>query len=109
MITLLEIRRYASHLINSRMEIFVDGGFRRGTDVLKALALGARAVGLGRPFLYSLTGGYGEAGFRRMVQILRQELETNMALAGATKISEVVPEMVNTQRLEKEVIGCVKL
>ncbi|ETI25286.1 hypothetical protein G647_04661 [Cladophialophora carrionii CBS 160.54] len=109
MVTLLEIRRYAPHLINSRMEIFVDGGFRRGTDVLKALALGARAVGLGRPFLYSLTGNYGEAGFRRMVQILRKELETNMALAGATTISEIVPAMVNTQRLEREVTGVVKL
>jgi L-lactate dehydrogenase (cytochrome) len=109
MVTLLEIRRYAPHLIDSRMEIFVDGGIRRGTDVLKALALGARAVGLGRPFLYSLTGGYGEAGFRRMVDILREELKTNMALAGATGIPEIVPEMVNTQRLEREVIGSVKL
>ena len=91
------------------VQIFVDGAFRRGTDVLKALALGARAVGLGRPFLYSLTGGYGEAGFRRMVQILRKELESNMALAGATKISEIVPEMVNTLRLEREVINFAKL
>ena len=47
------------------MEIYIDGGIRRGTDVLKALALGARAVGLGRPFLYSLAAGYGEAGVRR--------------------------------------------
>lgn len=109
MVTLLEIRRYAPHLINSRMEIFVDGGIRRGTDIIKALALGARAVGLGRPFLFSLTGGYGKAGFRRMVQILREELESNMALAGATKISGIVPQMVNTKRLEKEVIGGVKL
>ncbi|KAG9788302.1 L-lactate dehydrogenase (cytochrome) [Exophiala dermatitidis] len=109
MITLLEIRRYAPFLINSKMEIFVDGGIRRGTDVLKALALGARAVGLGRPFLYSLTGGYGEAGFRRMVQILREELEGNMALAGASQIREIKAEMVNTKRLEKEVIGSVKL
>ena len=91
------------------MQIFVDGGVRRGTDILKALALGARAVGLGRPFLYSLTGGYGEAGFRHMVQILRKELESNLALIGTTRISEIVPEMVNTQRLEKEIIGSVKL
>ncbi|KIW28349.1 uncharacterized protein PV07_08022 [Cladophialophora immunda] len=109
MITLLEIRRYAPHLLNSRMEVFLDGEIRRGTDILKALALGVRAVGLGRPFLFSLTGGYGEAGFRRMVQILREELEGNMALAGATRISELVPEMVNTQRLDKEVIGSIKL
>ncbi|KAJ4509086.1 hypothetical protein HRR75_006055 [Exophiala dermatitidis] len=94
---------------DTKMEIFVDGGIRRGTDVLKALALGARAVGLGRPFLYSLTGGYGEAGFRRMVQILREELEGNMALAGASQIREIKAEMVNAKRLEKEVIGSVKL
>ncbi|KIW87384.1 uncharacterized protein Z519_12020 [Cladophialophora bantiana CBS 173.52] len=109
MVTLLEIRRYAPHLINGRMEVFLDGEIRRGTDILKALALGVRAVGLGRPFLFSLTGGYGEAGFRRMVQILREELECNMALAGATSIGELVPEMVNTQRLDKEVIGSIKL
>ncbi|OAP58658.1 hypothetical protein AYL99_07748 [Fonsecaea erecta] len=109
MVTLLEIRRYAPHLLNGRMEVFLDGEIRRGTDILKALALGVRAVGLGRPFLFSLTGGYGEAGFRRMVQILREELEGNMALAGATRISELVPEMVNTQRLSKEVIGTIKL
>lgn len=109
MITLLEIRKYAPFLLNSRMEIFLDGGIRRGTDILKALALGARAVGLGRPFLYSLTGGYGKAGFRRLVQILREELEGNMALAGATTIEEIVPEMVNSKRLEKEVVGSVKL
>ncbi|OAL27800.1 hypothetical protein AYO20_09653 [Fonsecaea nubica] len=109
MITLLEIRRYAPHLLNGPMEVFLDGEIRRGTDILKALALGVRAVGLGRPFLFSLTGGYGEAGFRRMVQILREELQGNMALSGATRITEIVPEMVNTQRLDKEVIGSVKL
>ncbi|OAL31197.1 hypothetical protein AYO22_01230 [Fonsecaea multimorphosa] len=109
MITLLEIRRYAPHLLNGRMEMFLDGEIRRGTDILKALALGVRAVGLGRPFLFSLTGGYGEAGFRRMVQILREELEGNMALAGATRVSELVPAMVNTQRLDNEVIGSIKL
>lgn len=53
------------------MEIYIDGGIRRGTDVIKALALGATAVGIGRPFLYSMAAGYGEEGVRRMVQILR--------------------------------------
>ena len=62
MLTLLEIRRYAKYLIDSRMEIFADGGFRRGTDVLKALAVGARAVGVGLSFLFSLTGDTGRLG-----------------------------------------------
>ncbi|KAK1533254.1 glycolate oxidase [Colletotrichum paranaense] len=113
MLTLLEIRRYAPHLLfpktRVKFQIFIDGGIRRGTDVLKAIALGATAVGIGRPFLYSMTAGYGEAGVRRLVQILRHELQTNMALAGATSVEEIVPEMVNSERAEKEVTGRVKL
>ncbi|KAF9875135.1 hypothetical protein CkaCkLH20_07401 [Colletotrichum karsti] len=112
-LTLLEIRRYAPQLLapetKARFQIFVDGGIRRGTDILKALALGASAVGIGRPFLYSMTAGYGEAGVRRLVQILRHELETNMALAGAARVEDIVPEMVNSERAEKEVTGRVKL
>ncbi|KAF4822166.1 (S)-mandelate dehydrogenase [Colletotrichum siamense] len=113
MVTLLEIRRYAPHLLapetKAKFQVFVDGGIRRGTDVLKALALGASAVGIGRPFLYSMTAGYGEAGVRRLIQILRHELETNMALAGAASIEDIVPELVNSERAEKEVTGRVKL
>ncbi|WQF82685.1 Putative FMN-dependent dehydrogenase, cytochrome b5-like heme/steroid binding protein [Colletotrichum destructivum] len=113
MVTLLEIRRYAPHLLapetRAGFQVFVDGGIRRGTDVLKALALGATAVGIGRPFLYSMTAGYGEAGVRRLVRILRHELETNMALAGAKTVGDIVPEMVNSERAEKEVTGRVKL
>ncbi|WYZ39579.1 hypothetical protein EsH8_III_001493 [Colletotrichum jinshuiense] len=113
MLTLLEIRRYAPHLLapaaRARFQVLVDGGVRRGTDVLKALALGAAAVGVGRPFLYSMTAGYGEAGARRLVRILRRELETNMALAGAATLADIVPEMVNSERAEREVTGRVKL
>ncbi|KAL0937192.1 glycolate oxidase [Colletotrichum truncatum] len=113
MLTLLEIRRYAPHLLapeaKKKFQVFVDGGIRRGTDILKALALGASAVGIGRPFLYSMTAGYGEAGIRRLLQILRHELETNMALAGAASVKDIVPELVNSERAEKEVTGRVKL
>jgi L-lactate dehydrogenase (cytochrome) len=84
------------------MQIFVDGGIRRGTDVLKALALGATAVGMGRPFLYSMCAGYGQEGTRHLIQILRDEIETNMALVGATKIAEIERGMVNTARLERD-------
>ncbi|KAJ5189032.1 hypothetical protein N7491_005356 [Penicillium cf. griseofulvum] len=100
LLTLLEIRKFAPHLIESKMQIFIDGGIRRGTDVLKAIALGATAVGLGRPFLYSLSG-YGEKGVRRMIEILRQEIEMNMVFLGVTSLEELRPEMVNTSRLEK--------
>ncbi|KAK1992402.1 glycolate oxidase [Colletotrichum falcatum] len=109
MLTLLEIRRYAPHLLAPRAKagfsIFVDGGVRRGTDIIKALALGAAAVGIGRPFLYSMTAGYGEAGVRRLVRILRHELETNMALVGARSVSDIVPELINSELVEKEVTG----
>ena len=63
-LNLLEIRRNAPEVFG-RLDVFVDGGVRRGTDMLKALALGARAVGLGRPFLYSLA--YGQEGTEHMV------------------------------------------
>ncbi|KAL1850085.1 hypothetical protein Plec18167_005406 [Paecilomyces lecythidis] len=109
MLTLLEIRKYAPWLIRGKMQIFVDGGIRRGTDILKALALGANAVGVGRSFLYSMTGGYGEAGVQKLVDILRTELHSNMALAGATRIDDIVPEMVNAKRLDTEVFDSPKL
>ncbi|KAH7399221.1 L-lactate dehydrogenase [Phaeosphaeria sp. MPI-PUGE-AT-0046c] len=107
-LTLLEIRHFAPHLINSKMEIYLDGGVRRGTDVLKALALGATAVGMGRPFLHALTVG-GAPAIEHMMNLVATELQTNMALLGATKISEVVPEMLNTKRLERNLVGAVKL
>ncbi|KAJ5935054.1 hypothetical protein N7466_004601 [Penicillium verhagenii] len=109
LLTLLEIRKFAPHLIKSEMQIFIDGGIRRGTDVLKAIALGATAVGLGRPFLFSLSAGYGENGVRRMLEILRQEIESNMVFLGATNLRELCPEMVNASRLERDMIGSVKL
>ncbi|CAI7656166.1 unnamed protein product [Penicillium bialowiezense] len=108
-LTLLEIRKFAPELIDSEMQIFVDGGIRRGTDVLKAIALGADAVGLGRPFLFSLSAGYGENGVRRMVALLRQEIEANMVLLGVTNLKELRPEMINASRLERHLIGSVRL
>lgn len=91
------------------MQIFIDGGIRRGTDVLKALALGATAVGLGRPFLYSLAAGYGEEGVRRAIAILRQEIEANMVFLGAKNLSELDEHLLNTARLERDVARSVKL
>ncbi|KAJ5160948.1 uncharacterized protein N7482_007952 [Penicillium canariense] len=109
LLTLLEIRKFAPFLLDAKMQIFIDGGIRRGTDVLKAIALGATAVGLGRPFLFSMSAGYGEAGVRRMLEILRQEVEMNMVLLGVTNLKQLRPEMVNTSRLERDMVGSVKL
>ncbi|KAH7313773.1 cytochrome b2 [Stachybotrys elegans] len=112
-LTLLEIRRHAPSLLTSpikeRFQVLLDGGVRRGTDVVKALALGATAVGIGRPVLYSMCAGYGERGLRRLASIFRAEIETNMALAGARNVGELVPEMVNSERAEKEVSRRIKL
>lgn len=71
-----------------RCEIILDGGVRRGTDVLKALALGADACSVGRAYLWGLAAG-GEAGVGRALQILRQELETGLALLGCRRPQEV--------------------
>ncbi|MBL8190026.1 MAG: alpha-hydroxy-acid oxidizing protein [Acidobacteria bacterium] len=74
--------------IAGRIPVLVDGGIRRGTDVLKALALGAKAVLIGRPYLYGLGVG-GADGVNRVVGILRREFEMAMALTGRTSIAEL--------------------
>jgi 4-hydroxymandelate oxidase len=66
----------------------VDGGIRRGTDVLKALALGASAVLVGRPYLYALSIA-GAAGVARVMEILRTELQMAMALTGKSRIKDI--------------------
>jgi 4-hydroxymandelate oxidase len=74
--------------VAGRIPILVDGGIRRGTDVLKALALGASAVAIGRPYLYGLAVD-GSAGVSRVVQILRTEFEMAMALTGRTSLAAI--------------------
>jgi 4-hydroxymandelate oxidase len=71
-----------------RIEVFMDGGVRRGTDVLKAIALGAKAVLVGRPVLWGLALG-GEEGVRGVLEHLRGELELAMALAGRAAIADI--------------------
>jgi len=90
---LYELRQKRPDLLE-KMEVYVDGGVRRGTDVLKALCLGAKGVGLGRPFLYA-NGAYGEEGVVRVVQILEEEIAIGMRLLGAKTLGELRPEMVH--------------
>jgi 4-hydroxymandelate oxidase len=71
-----------------RIPVLMDGGIRRGGDVLKALALGASAVLIGRPYLYGLAVN-GSAGVQHIVEILRRELEGAMALTGRTKLAQI--------------------
>jgi L-lactate dehydrogenase (cytochrome) len=74
--------------VGSRIEVWMDGGIRSGQDVLKAIALGARATMIGRPFLYGL-GALGEAGVTRCLEIIRNELDLTMAFCGRTDIHAV--------------------
>ena len=114
--TLLEIRKYCPEVLE-RIEVLVDGGIRRGTDVVKALCLGARGVGIGRAPLWGLSAG-GQAGVERTLEskstdmkskhlqackiiqpayfraVLQEELKTVMRLLGAHNVMELGPEHV---------------
>lgn len=75
------------------LDVMLDGGVRRGTDVVKALALGAKAVFMGRPILYGLAWD-GEAGVKRVLEIMRDELDLAMALCGCRAIEEITGDLV---------------
>ena len=79
--------------VGDKVDVLVDGGIRRGTDVLKALALGAKAVLLGRPVLWGLTVG-GEAGVQHAIELLRDELDLAMALSGCAKLQDIDSSLV---------------
>ncbi len=74
--------------VNGRIPVLVDGGFRRGSDVVKALALGARAGGIGRPYLWGLSA-FGQPGVERVIDIMRGELELTMRQCGATSLAKI--------------------
>lgn len=73
---------------NGRIPIVCDGGFRRGTDVFKALALGATAAGIGRPYIWGL-GAFGQEGVEAVLTILRKEFELTMKQSGTTTLSQI--------------------
>ena len=75
------------------MPVFVDGGFRRGTDIFKALALGARAVGVGRPYIWGLSA-FGQQGVERVLDILRAELQLTMRQCGAPSVKQIATSMI---------------
>jgi L-lactate dehydrogenase (cytochrome) len=79
-----------------KLEVYVDGGVRRATDIIKAICLGAKGVGIGRPFLYAMSS-YGEEGVSRAMQLLKDEMEMNMRLIGARTIKELTPDLVDAR------------
>jgi 4-hydroxymandelate oxidase len=74
--------------VGNRIPVFLDGGVRRGTDVFKALALGAKAVGIGRPYVWGL-GAFGQAGVERVLEILQGELKLVMGNCGTQSVSGI--------------------
>ena len=83
--------------VGGRIPVLVDGGFRRGTDVYKALASGARAVGIGRPYIYGLAA-FGQEGVERVVEILRAELTLVMKQCGTPAIRQITPNSIARAR-----------
>ena len=112
---LLEMHKQCPEIFD-QLEVFVDGGIRRGGDIIKALCLGAKAVGIGRTFLYSLT--YGTEGAEHLVEskwnlpirqsgcmltyyvVLKDEMESVMKLIGIEDLSQVHPGLVNTSDVD---------
>jgi isopentenyl diphosphate isomerase/L-lactate dehydrogenase-like FMN-dependent dehydrogenase len=74
--------------VAGRIPVMVDGGIRRGTDAYKALAFGARAVGIGRPYIWGLSA-FGQPGVEKVIDILRGEFELTMKQCGARTLAEI--------------------
>ena len=79
--------------VGGRMPILIDSGFRRGADIVKALAMGAQGVCVGRPYIWGL-GAFGQPGVERVLELLRAELRVTMQQVGAPSIRHLVPAMV---------------
>ncbi|KAI0869863.1 mitochondrial cytochrome-like protein b2 [Hypoxylon argillaceum] len=101
-LVLLELQKCCPQIFD-KMEVYIDGGITRGTDIFKALCLGARAVGIGRGFLFALN--YGKEGVEHFVNILTDELETTMQQCGITSLDQVHPGLVYTGAIDHLVPG----
>ncbi|KAI1092279.1 FMN-dependent dehydrogenase-domain-containing protein [Rostrohypoxylon terebratum] len=101
-LVLLELQKCCPQIFE-RMEVYIDGGITRGTDIFKALCLGARAVGIGRGFLFSLN--YGKEGIEHFVDILMDELKTTMQMCGITSLDQVHPGLLHTGAVDHLVPG----
>lgn len=84
--------------LENEIEIYVDGGIRRGSDVIKALCLGAKGVGLGRSFLYA-NSAYGKKGVVKACELLKDEIARDMKLLGVSKLEDLKPELLDLRSL----------
>ncbi|KAI8625335.1 FMN-dependent dehydrogenase-domain-containing protein [Xylariaceae sp. FL1651] len=101
-LVLLELQKCCPQIFD-KMEVFIDGGITRGTDIFKALCLGARAVGIGRGFLFALN--YGQEGIEHFVNILTDELQTTMQQCGITSLDQVHPGLLHTGAVDHLIPG----
>lgn len=122
LLTLLELHRHCPHVLR-QTEVLVDGGIRRGTDILKTMCLGARAALIGRPVMYALN--YGQEGVKHLIEsallpcnpshiskhiwadsriVLTSELQAAMKLVGITDLSQAHRGLLNTQDLDHLVV-----
>jgi len=92
-VTPIEALPAIAQTVGNQIELILDGGIRRGTDVLKALALGANGVALARAPLWGLAVD-GEAGVRHVLQILHDELQNVMAQCGCTAVAQLTPDLI---------------
>src|SRR5690606_3358419 len=92
--------------VGHRVEVILDGGVRRGTHIVKALALGARACSAGRPHLYGLGAG-GEAGVAQALKILKTELARDLALLGCPRVADLDASFVRRVRELPDALGSV--
>jgi 4-hydroxymandelate oxidase len=92
----LEVLPEIAEAVEGRAELVLDGGVRRGTDMVKALALGAQAVGIGRAALWGLAVG-GQEGVVDVLNILRSEFDAAMAMCGATSVDQIGPEVLRAR------------
>jgi isopentenyl diphosphate isomerase/L-lactate dehydrogenase-like FMN-dependent dehydrogenase len=83
--------------VNGKMPVLVDGGIRRGSDIYKALALGAKAVCVGRPYLWGLSA-YGTPGVEKAIDIFRAELESFMGQCGTPTLASITRASVEVRR-----------
>ncbi|KAI8344929.1 FMN-dependent dehydrogenase-domain-containing protein [Blakeslea trispora] len=90
--------------LDKGFEVYIDGGIRRGTDIFKAIALGAKGVGIGRPCLYAMST-YGVAGVERLLELLQDEFEMVMRLMGVTSIAEIKPSMVDIRNIKDHFVS----
>ncbi len=101
MISSIEALPAVVEAVGGRMPVLIDGGFRRGADVVKALCLGASTVLIGRPNLWGLAAG-GEAGAARVLEIYRSEIDRVMGLLGVSRVADLGPQYIRSVPVSRQ-------